>query len=243
MKILIVIPTYNERENLESIVRGVLAVGRPDVAMLVVDDASPDGTGDLADALAARHPDRVFVLHRAGKLGLGSAYLAGFRSGIERGFDAVCEMDADGSHDPAALPRLFAEIERGADLAVGSRRVPGGKVIGWGPHRHVMSNGAMMLARLALGLRTKDVTSGFRCYRKEVAAALLSLPIESSGYAFQEETVFYAERLGFTVVEVPIVFRDRRHGSSKLTWREVVQFFTVIGKLRRTKVPAITSRS
>ena len=235
MRTLVIIPTYNERENLETIIRGVLAVGRPDLSMLVIDDASPDGTGKLADTLSARYPDKVFVMHRAGKLGLGSAYLAGFRSGLDRGFEAVCEMDADGSHDPSVLPLLLAEVERGADLAIGSRRVAGGRVIGWGPHRHLMSGGAMALARLALGLRTKDVTSGFRCYRDTVVRALLALPIKSSGYAFQEETVFYAERSGFKVVEVPIVFRDRRHGSSKLTWREVLQFFAVIGKLRRTK--------
>lgn len=235
MRTLVVIPTYNERENLRSAVAGVLAGGEG-LSVLVVDDASPDGTGMLADELAAEHPGRVTVLHRAGKQGLGSAYLAGFRRAVEQGYDAVCEMDADGSHDPAALPLLTAAVERGADLSIGSRRVPGGSVEGWGPHRHFMSNGAMMLARAALGLRTKDVTSGFRCYRRAVAEALLALPIASGGYAFQEETVFYAERLGFKVVEVPIVFRDRRMGTSKLTWREVAQFFSIIGTLRRTKV-------
>ena len=235
MRVLVVIPTYNERENLRSAVTGVLAAG-DGLSVLVVDDASPDGTGMLADELARERPDRVSVLHRAGKLGLGSAYLAGFRSAVERGFDAVCEMDADGSHDPAALPLLVAAIEHGADLSIGSRRVRGGSVEGWGPHRHFMSGGAMLLARLALGLKTKDVTSGFRCYRRRVAEALLALPIASGGYAFQEETVFYVERLGFAVVEVPIVFRDRQKGASKLTWREVAQFFTIIGKLRRTKV-------
>jgi len=236
MRTLVIIPTYEERENLETIVRGVLAV-RGDLSVLVVDDASPDGTGELADALAVQNPDRVFVLHRQGKLGLGSAYLAGFRFGLERGFDAVCEMDADGSHDPAALPLLLYAVERGADLAIGSRRITGGRVEGWGPHRHFMSGGAMLLARLALGLKTKDVTSGFRVYRENVARALLSLPIASGGYAFQEETVFYAERLGFAVVEVPIVFRDRQKGKSKLTWREIAQFFSIIGKLRRASVP------
>ena len=235
MRALVVIPTYNERENLRAAVTGALAAGER-FSVLVVDDASPDGTGALADELAAARPDRVEVLHRAGKQGLGSAYLAGFRRAVERGFDAVCEMDADGSHDPAALPLLAGAIERGADLAIGSRRVPGGSVEGWGPHRHFMSNGAMLLARLALGLKTKDVTAGFRCYRRALAEKLLSLPIASGGYAFQEETVYYAERLGYEVVEIPIVFRDRKHGASKLTWREVAQFFSIIGRLRRTKV-------
>src|SRR5512142_2276400 len=188
MKSLVVIPTYNERENVETIVLAVLAAGGEGTDVLVVDDASPDGTGALADALAETHPGRVSVLHRQGKLGLGSAYLEGFRLGLGRGYDAVCEMDADGSHDPSALPLLLAEAERGADVAIGSRRVAGGQVVGWGPHRHLMSGGAMALSRLALGLRTKDVTSGFRCYRADVARALLSMPIRSNGYAFQEET-------------------------------------------------------
>lgn len=172
-------------------------------------------------------------MHRAGKLGLGSAYRAGFRVGLERGFEILCEMDADGSHDPVALRAMLAEIGRGADLVIGSRRVPGGGVVGWGPHRHLMSGGAMFLARLALGLKTRDVTSGYRCYRAPVVAALLKMPIRSSGYAFQEEAVFYAEKLGFKVRETPISFRDRLLGRSKLGWREVLQFFTVIVQLRR----------
>lgn len=234
MRILVVIPTYNERENVDTVVRAVLA--QPGAfSVLIVDDASPDGTGELADALAAANPGRVEVLHRQGKLGLGSAYLAGFRRALDGGYDAVCEMDADGSHDPAVLPRLAAAVEKGADLAIGSRRIPGGMTVGWGPHRHLMSGGAMLLARLALGLRTKDVTAGFRCYRAALARELLGVGIESGGYAFQEETVFYAEKLGYRVVEVPIVFRDRTLGRSKLTWREVAQFFAVIGKLRRAK--------
>lgn len=236
MRILVVIPTYNERENVDTAVRAVLA--QPgNFHVLIVDDASPDGTGRLADVLAAAHPDRVAVMHRSGKLGLGSAYLAGFQRAIDGGFDAVCEMDADGSHDPSVLPALASAVEKGADLAIGSRRVPGGMTVGWGPHRHIMSSGAMLLARLALRLKTKDVTSGFRCYRTALARELLTVGIEGGGYAFQEETVFYSERLGYSIVEVPIVFRDRTLGRSKLTWREVAQFFTVIGKLRRVKLP------
>lgn len=234
LRILVVIPTYNERENLDTAVRAVLA--QPgEFHVLVVDDASPDGTGQLADVLAAAHPGRVAVMHRPGKLGLGSAYLAGFQRAIDGGFDAVCEMDADGSHDPSVLPKLASAVEKGADLAIGSRRVLGGTTVGWGPHRHLMSGGAMLLARLVLGLKTKDVTAGFRCYRIALARELLSVGIEGGGYAFQEETVFYAEKLGYRVVEVPIVFRDRTLGRSKLTWREVAQFFTVIAKLRRIK--------
>jgi dolichol-phosphate mannosyltransferase len=234
LRALVVIPTYNERENLDAAVRAVLA--QPgEFSVLVVDDASPDGTGRLADALASANPGRVSVLHRAGKLGLGSAYLAGFRAALDAGYDAVCEMDADGSHDPAVLPALAAAIEGGADLAIGSRRIAGGSTVGWGPHRHLMSGGAMLLARIVLGLKTKDVTAGFRCYRAALAEELLHAGIESGGYAFQEESVFYAEKLGYRVVEVPITFKDRAKGRSKLTWREVAQFFAVIAKLRTVK--------
>ncbi len=232
MRTLVVIPTYNEKDNLERIVGEALAAGGPDLSVLVVDDASPDGTGELADRLAAGLPGRLFVMHRTGKLGLGSAYLAGFRYGLDSGFDAVCEMDADGSHDPAVLPQLVAAVAGGADLAIGSRRIAGGRTEGWGKHRNLMSQSAMNLTRWALGLKTRDVTAGFRCYRAAAAAALLKQPLRSSGYAFQEESLFYIERLGFRVVEVPIVFRERRAGVSKLDWREVLKFFGMVARLR-----------
>ncbi len=234
MKTLIVIPTYNERENLEMLVVSVLGLRVQNLAILIVDDASPDGTGALADTLVQMHPERISVMHREGKRGLGSAYLDGFRIGIERGFEAICEMDADGSHDPTALPRLIDEIEQGsADVTIGSRRVPGGETIGWGPHRHLMSRGAMLFARFVLGLRTHDVTSGFRCYRASVIKQLLDRVIVSNGYAFQEETLFYCEKLGFRVSEVPIIFRDRTRGQSKLSWSEVPEFFVTVLRLRR----------
>jgi dolichol-phosphate mannosyltransferase len=242
MRTLVIIPTYNERENIGTVVVSFLEATNADVAVLIVDDASPDGTGELANVLSMQHSDRVFVLHRKGKLGLGSAYLAGFRYALDRGYDAVCEMDADGSHDPHALPRLIALVEQGADLAIGSRRVPGGNVVGWGPHRHLMSSGAMSVARLALGLKARDVTSGFRCYRAALAAELLAQPIVSNGYAFQEETLFYAERLGYKVVETPIVFRDRLHGQSKLSLKEVTQFFSIIVTLLTKKVRRKTAK-
>lgn len=236
MKTLVIVPTYNERENLETVVTAIMVLDIAGLAVLVVDDKSPDGTGELADEMTRRYPERVHALHRKGKLGLGSAYLEGFRYGLENGYDAMCEMDADGSHEPKSLRALLAEIDRGADVAVGSRHVLGGKVIGWGPHRHFMSRGAITLSRAALGLKTHDVTSGFRCYRREVVAELLRRPIKSNGYAFQEETIFYCEKLGFKIHEVPIVFRDRTKGSSKLSGKEIVHFFSIIGKLRRTKI-------
>jgi dolichol-phosphate mannosyltransferase len=236
MRTLVIVPTYNERENLETHLTAVMGLDIPGLVVLVVDDNSPDGTGELADEMARRYPGRTFVLHRRGKLGLGTAYLEGFRYGLDRGFDAVCEMDADGSHEPASLRLLLAEIERGADVAVGSRHVAGGKIVGWGAHRHFMSNGAIGLSRLMLGLKTNDVTSGFRCYRSKVAAELLRRPIKSNGYAFQEETIFYCEKLGFIVREIPIVFRDRIKGSSKLSRHEILQFFSIIFALRKLKV-------
>ncbi len=233
MKTLVIIPTYNEKENLELIVSGIFSLNLPDLSILVVDDASPDGTGDIADGLAGRYPGKLHVLHRAGKLGLGTAYLEGFRFALARGFEAACEMDADGSHDPEALRQLVAAVAGGADLAIGSRRVSGGRISGWGPHRHLMSWGAMTLSRLALGLKTRDVTAGFRCYGARAVEALLRLPIASNGYAFQEETLYYCEKLGFRIVEIPVVFKDRVRGGSKLSKREIIAFFTTISRLRR----------
>jgi glycosyltransferase involved in cell wall biosynthesis len=236
MRTLVVIPTYNERENIESIVAGVLGLERPGLEILIVDDASPDGTGRLADTLATNHAGRVRVLHRPAKSGLGSAYIAGFRMALEKGFDAACEMDADGSHAPESLPQLLDAVERGDDVAIGSRRVKGGRVIGWGPHRHLMSWGAMSFSRLLLGMKTHDITAGFRCYRRRAIEAILRLPIASSGYAFQEETLYYCEKLGFRIAEVPIIFRDRVRGGSKLSYREVPAFFSTILRLRRTRL-------
>lgn len=233
MRTLVIIPTYNEKENLENIVEQVLGLGIAGLDILVVDDASPDGTGEAADRLAARHPAQVSVLHRQGKLGLGSAYLQGFRLGLERGYDALCEMDADGSHEPASLRDLVDAVASGFDVAIGSRRIPGGRTEGWGAHRNLMSRAAMGLTRLALGLRTHDVTAGFRCYGAAAVRELLKLPIRSSGYAFQEEMIFYCERLGLKIKEIPIVFRDRKLGKSKLTPAEVRKFFTIIWHLRR----------
>ena len=232
MKTLVVIPTFNERENIRPSVAGILALKNENIFLLIVDDASPDETGKIADALAVEYPKQISVLHRKGKLGLGSAYLEGFRYGIAHGFEIICEMDADGSHDPSALPTLLAGIGNGADVAIGSRRIAGGKIMGWGIHRHIMSAGASIFAQYVLGLKTKDATSGFRCYRNHVVRALLEENIASDGYAFQEETLFHCERLKFNVVELPIVFRDRTMGLSKLSWKEIPPFFIAISNLR-----------
>ena len=210
-----VLPTYNEAENLERIVAAVLDKLPPSRHLLIVDDNSPDGTGQIADGIAARD-ESVSVLHRPFKEGLGPAYLAGFRVALAGGADRIIEMDADFSHDPAYLPDLLRATEN-ADLAIGSRYVNGGGVEDWGPMRRFISRGGSAYARTALGLPIKDLTGGFKCFRREVLEAIDLDSIEARGYAFQVETTYRALKLGFRVAEVPIVFRDRREGSSKMS--------------------------
>jgi dolichol-phosphate mannosyltransferase len=212
----LVLPTYNEAGNLEPIVAQSLAELPDDARVLVVDDASPDGTGAIADRLAAERPDRIEVLHRTGKRGLGPAYIAGFRRALAGGAGLVLEMDADFSHDPADLPRLLAAAER-ADLAIGSRYVLGGRVEAWSPSRRLLSRGGSAYARHVLGLDVRDLTGGFKCFRREVLEAIDLDRVDSRGYAFQVEMTFRAARRGFRLVEVPIVFHDRREGASKMT--------------------------
>jgi dolichol-phosphate mannosyltransferase len=210
----LVLPTYNEAANLEPIVEAVRAKLPASARVLIVDDNSPDGTGAIADRLAAER-EGVAVLHRPRKEGLGPAYVAGFRRALDGGAGLVLEMDADFSHDPAYLPRLL-EAAQGADLAIGSRYVEGGAVREWGPLRRAISRGGSAYARAVLGLGVRDLTGGFKCFRREVLEAIEFETIESRGYAFQVETTYRAIRRGFRVVEVPIVFRDRRAGSSKM---------------------------
>ena len=210
-------PTYDERENLAWLVRGVHGVV-PSADVLVVDDASPDGTGALADALAADDP-RVSVLHRPRKLGLGTAYVAGFRYALERGYDLVFEMDADLSHDPAHLPAFLAAFEAGADVVVGSRRIEGGGVRGWGVHRRALSRGGSLYSRVVLGVDVRDLTTGYKGYTRAALERIGIDTIASNGYSFQIETTYRAIREGLSVVEVPIWFVDRRAGQSKMSSR------------------------
>jgi dolichol-phosphate mannosyltransferase len=210
----LVLPTYNEAGNVEGFVEAVLAMLPATATVLIVDDNSPDGTGAIADRIAARR-ERVAVLHRPRKEGLGPAYIEGFRRALADGAGLVLEMDADFSHDPAYLPRLLEAAGR-ADLAIGSRYVPGGGVSDWGPLRRAISRGGSAYARLVLGLDVRDLTGGFKCFRREVLEAIELDSIRSRGYAFQVETTYRAIRRGFRVVEVPILFRDRRVGSSKM---------------------------
>jgi dolichol-phosphate mannosyltransferase len=227
----LVLPTYNEAGNLESLVAQSLAQLPDDAHMLVVDDASPDGTGAIADRLAAEHPDRVEVLHRTGQRGLGPAYIAGFRRALSGGAGLVLEMDADFSHDPADIPRLLAAAED-ADLVIGSRYVPGGGVSDWGPVRRVLSRGGSIYSRLVLGVEVNDLTGGFKCFRREVLEAIDLDSVEVRGYAFQVEMTYRAIQLGFKVVEVPIVFRDRRAGESKMDGAIVAEAIAAVPRLR-----------
>ena len=231
----LILPTYNEAENVQAIVAAageVLARAAPEGFMvLVVDDGSPDGTGQLADALAAEH-DWVSVLHRSEKNGIGPAYLAGFRCALDRGAGYLMEMDSDFSHDPADLERLLAAVRDGADLALGSRYVAGGGVRDWGLLRRLVSEGGSTYARLVLGLRVRDLTGGFKCFRREVLEAIRFDGVRSQGYAFQVELTYRAVQAGFEVTEVPIVFRDRLHGKSKMSWRIAAEAMWLVPRLR-----------
>jgi dolichol-phosphate mannosyltransferase len=228
-KPLVCLPTYNEAENLRPMVAAILA-WVPQVDVLVVDDNSPDGTGRIADAIAAADP-RVKVLHRAGKEGLGKAYLAAFAWALARDYGLVLEMDCDFSHDPKYLPGMLAAAER-ADLVLGSRYVPGGGTVNWGLGRKIMSRGGSLYARTILGLRVRDLTGGFKCFRREVLEAIDLPSVECSGYAFQIELTWRAVRKGFRVEELPIVFEDRRVGHSKMSRRILLEAVRKVWSIR-----------
>ncbi|MEX3609946.1 polyprenol monophosphomannose synthase [Rothia sp. LK2588] len=214
MRVLTVIPTYNERENLPVIVER-LRFAVPESDVLVVDDNSPDGTGQLADELA-NSDSHIHVLHRTVKDGLGGAYLAGFDWGLNNGYDVLVEMDADGSHQPEQLPLLIQAIEQGADLAIGSRYIPGGKTKNWPAHRQVLSRGANLYTKLILGTKINDITAGYRAYRREALQKLNLDGIDSKGYVFQVDLAWRSERAGLKITEVPITFIEREIGDSKM---------------------------
>jgi dolichol-phosphate mannosyltransferase len=230
---LVIIPTYNERENLGPITSAVLAA-EPRVDVLVVDDNSPDGTGVLADELAAKEP-RLRVLHREKKEGLGRAYLHAFRWALEHDYQYVIEMDADFSHDPKYLPGLIdAAMSGGADLVLGSRYVEGGGTVNWGVLRQLISQGGSLYARSILGVRVRDLTGGFKCFNRRVLEGINLDEVVSTGYGFQIELTYRALKKGYAVKEVPIVFEDRRVGQSKMSRKIFVEAMTMVWKLRFT---------
>ena len=231
----VVMPTFNEAENIEPVAAAVLGAlegcSPGEHRLLIVDDSSPDGTGELADRLAAANP-AVEVLHRRVREGLGPAYLAGFRRALDGGASHIFEMDADFSHDPGDLPRLLAAVADGADVALGSRYVPGGGVEDWGLLRQIVSRAGCIYARAVLGLSVRDLTGGFKCFRREVLESIHLETVRSHGYCFQIELTQRAIQRGFAVREVPIVFRDRRHGHSKMSPRIAIEAFLVLPQLR-----------
>jgi dolichol-phosphate mannosyltransferase len=229
-EVLVIVPTYNERDNLPEIVAAVHE-HLPEADLLVVDDNSPDGTGALADELAARD-GKVHVLHRAGKQGLGTAYVAGFKWALGRGYQFLFEMDCDFSHDPKYLPVMLDRARAGADLVLGSRYVAGGGTVNWGPMRKFISRGGSMYARTILGVGVRDLTGGFKCFRRSTLEALDLDSVSAQGYGFQIEMTYRAVKQGFRVEEVPIIFVDRRVGQSKMSKKIFLEALTLVWKLR-----------
>ena len=232
MKTLIIIPTYNESENLCSLLEGIFSFA-PETDVLIVDDNSPDGTGELADEIR-KGDARVHVLHRPGKLGLGTAYIAGFKYALAQGYDAAFEMDADFSHDPRYLPDFLKAIED-ADLVIGSRYIPNGDTPNWSVLRRLISGSGNLFARFMLGIPVHDCTSGFRCYRHRVLESIDLDAVQSRGYAFQVELTYRVMQQEFKIVETPIVFLDRRLGTSKMSRKIVFEAFTYVLRTRLRK--------
>lgn len=231
-KVVVVIPTYNERGNLEAMVNRLRALGLSGLSCLVVDDGSPDGTGELADQLAARYPDFLSVLHRSGKLGQGTAYVAGFRWALDHGADIIAQMDADFSHSPDALPLLIAKCSE-YDVAIGSRFARGGSLDErWGLSRRILSACGNAYARLVTGLTLRDVTGGFKCFRRRVLETIDLGALKSTGFAFQLEVNYACYRHGFSMTEVPIHFAERTQGASKMSLQIILEAFWRVLELR-----------
>lgn len=229
MKTIIIVPTYNESGNIERLIKEIFSLKIENLEIIIVDDNSPDGTSSIVESLKNNFP--IHLIKRQGKLGLGSAYITGFKKALEFEADCVFEMDADFSHDPNDIPRLLEKMSN-FDLSIGSRKIKGGGVLGWNWRRKMMSNGAMWFSRTLLGFKVKDVTAGFRCFRSQVLKTIGLDQIKSNGYAFQEELLYKVQNAGFKIVEVPVIFEDRKHGKSKLGYKDILEFFIVIFKLK-----------
>ncbi|MFH1900153.1 MAG: polyprenol monophosphomannose synthase [Patescibacteria group bacterium] len=244
MKKFIIIPTYNEKENIGRLIKEIFDLNISDLNIIVVDDNSPDGTGEIVNGLVKKYNNAgaycntpkknvpIQAIHRKEKSGLGSAYVAGFKKALANKADLIFEMDADFSHDPKDIPRFIDEINRGYDIVIGSRRIEGGSVKGWSFRRDFQSKCAMAFARLMLGLKTRDITAGFRCFRAKVLESIDLDKITSSGYAFQEELIYFCEKKKFHIKEIPVTFIDRQHGKSKLGINDIIEFFAAIFRLK-----------
>jgi dolichol-phosphate mannosyltransferase len=230
--VYVVIPTYNERKNITALIKKICKLHIEDLRILVVDDNSPDGTAEAVEELKK---DCVEIIKRPRKMGLGSAYVDGFKYALSKGANMIIEMDADFSHQPYKIPELITCVNSGNDMCLGSRRIKGGTVIGWNIVRKIMSGLAMEFSRFLLGLKTKDVTGGFRCFHSRVFQKINLDDIRSQGYAFQEEMIYLLERNNFKIKEIPITFVDRQRGHSKLGIKEIINFFVNICKLRFKK--------
>jgi len=234
MKKFISIATYNEKENIDKLIRQIFRIGLDDLFVVVTDDNSPDGTAQVVEKLQAEYKN-LNLIRRSGKLGYGSAHVAGFKLALSQGADLLISMDADFSHDPKYLPEMIEAIESGHDVAIGSRRIPGGEVVGWNWWRKFCSRGAMTISKILLGITVSDLTSGYRAYRREVFEKIDLATIHSEGYSFLEELIYLIEKNNFTVKDIPIVFVDRKFGRSKLSKKEIVNFFITIFKIRFRK--------
>lgn len=231
MKKLIIIPTYNEKENIEKIIRKVFSLPG-DYHLLVVDDGSPDGTGEIVKGMQQMFPDRLFLLERSGKLGLGTAYIAGFKWALQKDYDYIFEMDADFSHDPEDLNRLYEACVKGADLVVGSRYTKGGKVVNWPWDRIFISKGGALYTKMILWMPVNDPTAGFVCYSRRVLSSIPLDKVHFVGYAFQIEMKYRAWKLGFKIAEVPITFKDRKEGVSKMSGSIIKEAMYGVWKMR-----------
>lgn len=228
--IFVIIPTYNEKENIENLINQIFGLNIYNLNILTVDDSSPDGTANIVQKLIQKYQNRLHLIQRPKKSGIGSAYICGFKYALNNKADLIFEMDADFSHDPKYIPNFIEEIENGFDAVIGSRKIKGGKIEGWNWRRKFMSSGAMLFARAVLKLKTKDATSGYRCCTKETLLKINLDKMKSNGYAFQEEMIYLCEKNKFKIKEIPIIFIDRKFGKSKLGYKDIFEFFkTVIG--------------
>jgi len=229
MKTIIIIPTYNEKQNIARLIPAIFELQIINLELIIVDDNSPDNTAEVAQELSQHYP--IHLIKRRRKLGLGSAYIAGFKKALSLGADFIFEMDADFSHNPQDIPRMLEAAQK-SDLVIGSRKIKGGKIVGWNLWRKFISNGAMWFSRLCLGLKIKDVTAGFRVFKRKVLETIPLDKIKSNGYAFQEEMLYRTQKAGFKITEIPVTFTDRKQGKSKLSKKDILEFFVVMLQLR-----------